>query len=584
MYKDFFSIYTKEFLLLFFLLVIEGTIAAFSVLSIVPLADFILDPTLSNSSRITRIIINGLGTIDLEPSFLIFSFLFIFFNFFKALIDIIIRHAILKIKYIVLRNLFGDTLSVFFKARWGFFSNSSQGELLNTLIKELNNVGDTISQIATLCSQIIQLLIYLIVPLLLNPVLTLTALSLSLLFGAPFLLFYRLSYRLGQENTKTSNKAMNVLSEILGATRLILGFGLQAKASNLYLNAFDEHVKVTLKSQTLSTAVPKFFTPMGMLAVIISMGLFINQELRISELTAVMWSLLATLPSIAAILQGNIGVSNFIPSFEQVMSLRKDAYDFEEIQGERNFIKLNNEILLKDLTFTYPGRHRTLNDINLCIRKGQMTAIIGHSGSGKSTVTDLILGLQVPDKGFVIIDGVPLSDFKQNSFRERVGYVPQDPQLFNSTIRENMLWSFDKASEREIWNALSLANAASFIEDLPDGINTLVGDRGIRLSGGQRQRIALARALLRKPDLLILDEATSSLDSESELLIQQSIEKVAKETTILIVAHRLSTISKADKVYVLSKGTIIEEGTFIELSNKENGILKKMLIAQLLEK
>ena len=209
-----------------------------------------------------------------------------------------------------------------------------------------------------------------------------------------------------------------------------------------------------------------------------------------------------------------------------------------------------------------------------------MTALVGESGSGKSTVTDLVLGLQIPEQGQMLIDGVPLSEWKQNSFRERIGYVPQDPQLFHSSIRENLLWSFDGASENDLWNALKLANAEVFVKDLPQGIDTVVGDRGIRLSGGQRQRIALARALLRKPELLILDEATSALDSESESLIQQSIEKVAHNTTILVVAHRLSTIAKANQVYVLHHGQINEEGSFTALSVKSGGRLNAMLEAQ----
>ena len=180
----------------------------------------------------------------------------------------------------------------------------------------------------------------------------------------------------------------------------------------------------------------------------------------------------------------------------------------------------------------------------------------------------------------MLIGGVPLHEWHQNSFRERVGYVPQDPQLFHSSIRDNLLWSFDSASESDLWNVLQLANAADFVKELPQGIDTLVGERGIRLSGGQRQRIALARALLRKPELLILDEATSALDSESEHLIQQSIEQVAHNTTILVVAHRLSTIAKADQVYVLCQGRIVEEGSFKELSAKSGGMLNAMLAAQ----
>jgi ATP-binding cassette subfamily B protein len=160
-----------------------------------------------------------------------------------------------------------------------------------------------------------------------------------------------------------------------------------------------------------------------------------------------------------------------------------------------------------------------------------------------------------------------------------VGYVPQDPILFHTTIKENLLWAFPDATDDELWHSLELANSADFVKALPLGINTFVGDRGVRLSGGQRQRIALARALVRNPDLLILDEATSALDSESERLIQKSIEKVSQDSTVLVIAHRLSTISKAEYVYILDHGSVIEEGSYEKLSKSKGSKFNKMISA-----
>lgn len=580
-FSEFLTRYPRQFGLLFLLLVVEGAAAALSVMALVPMADFMLDPSLAKPSRITQIVINGLATIGSLPTFWILGTLFVVANFLKGSLEVAIRYAILRIKYAVVRGLFGDALHTFFKARWEFFSGSDQGRLLNTLNRELNTIGDTMGHLATLLAQIIQLGIYLAVPLWLNAQLTLTALGLALLFGSPFMLLHRISYRLGQRNTETANAALGILSEVLGAARLILGFGRQNAARQRFLDAFNQHIQVTLRSQVLGTAVPKFFQPMAMLAIVIALGFAVQQQARISELAAVMWSLLAAMPILSALLQGNISISNFLPSYEQLVSLRKSAAALEEVQGDRTFSRLERDIEFKDLSFTYPGRAQTLTDVNLHLRKGRMTALVGESGSGKSTVTDLILGLQIPEKGQVLIDGMPLSEWRQNSFRERVGYVPQDPQLFHSTIRDNLLWSFEQANEEDLWGALRLANAAAFVKELPQGIDTVVGDRGVRLSGGQRQRIALARALLRKPELLILDEATSALDSESERLIQQSIEQVARNTTIIVVAHRLSTIAKADQVYVLRQGRVIEEGPFSVLSMKPGGVLNSMLVAQL---
>lgn len=578
--KEFLGRYPKYFLLLFLLLVVEGTVVASSVMMLVPLADFVIDPSLVKQSGITRRVVSIISVMDLRPSFWLFGILFFITNFLKGLIGVFIRYAILRIKYVVVRGLFGDSLKTFFNARWGFFSGSDQGKVLNTLIRELNTIGDTLGHLATLLATLVQLCIYLAIPLWLNMQLTLSSIALALLFAAPFMLLHRLSYRLGKLNTETANVELGILTEILAAARIILGFGRQIKARERYLDALDKHVKVTLKSQTLSTALPMLYNPMAQFAVIISMGIILQKQARISEIAAIMWSLLAAMPLLSSLVQGNITLSKFLPSYEQLVFLREKAANFEEIQGEKYFSTLRHGIELVHVNFTYPGRKSTLEDVNLQFRKGEMTALVGESGSGKSTITDLVLGLQIPGKGQVLIDGVPLGEWQQNSFRERVGYVPQDPLLFHSTIRENLLWSYEKANEAELWDALRLANAEEFVKELPQGINTMVGDRGVRLSGGQRQRIALARALLRKPELLILDEATSALDSESERLIQQSIEQVAHQTTILIVAHRLSTIAKADQVYVMHKGCVVEEGAFSFLSVKQGGFLNSMLSAQ----
>ena len=210
-----------------------------------------------------------------------------------------------------------------------------------------------------------------------------------------------------------------------------------------------------------------------------------------------------------------------------------------------------------------------------------MVAVVGKSGAGKSTLIDMVMGFNPPSKGEIKIDDSVLSEFDIVSLRQRIGYVPQESILFNLSIRDNMLWANEKADESDIWEACKLANADQFIEGFPNSLDTIVGDRGVRLSGGQAQRIALARAILRKPDLLILDEATSALDSEAERSIQTAIEKIAKKTTILAVAHRLSTVARADYIYLLEEGSVAEEGSYQDLINLK-GKFQKMVKMQTL--
>jgi ATP-binding cassette subfamily B protein len=270
-------------------------------------------------------------------------------------------------------------------------------------------------------------------------------------------------------------------------------------------------------------------------------------------------------PIIGNVISRKNVLHNFLPSYEQINYMINKAKQNVQKSGKLPFRQLSNSVEFKGVTFAYPSHGPVLKDINAVIRKGRMTAFVGESGTGKSTLVDLLIGFYEPNKGEITLDGTSLFEYNILSFRQRIGFVPQDSFLFNNTIRNNLLWSHEKATEKEVVEACKLANAHDFIMEMPNDYDTVVGDRGVRLSGGQRQRIALARALLRKPELLILDEATSSLDSQSETLIQQAIEEIAHQTTIVSIAHRLSTIAKADWIYVLEDGCIVEQGTYQEL-------------------
>jgi ABC-type multidrug transport system fused ATPase/permease subunit len=579
-FAEFLNNYPKQFGLLIAMLVLEGLTSAFSMLSIIPLTDYFVNPSLNNPTKVTKYVIYLYKSLSVPISYWTFGLLFIGLNLLKALFEVGIKYVILRLKYTVLLGLYSDSLGKVFKAKWSFFSNSSYGMLLNSLNKEMTNVGDSFGHLAIILSQTIQLFIFLFVPLWLNASLTLTILMASVALALPFLTLNKLSYRLGKKNIETANQAIGFLNEVLQGAKLIIGFGKQSVSIKKFINLFSRHIIVTLKSQILSSAIPKIFQPIALAAIIFAIGFELNKSTPIAEIASVMWSFLTALPILVTLIQGNLSLNNFIPSYEQLQHLRQNALLHKETSGSKKFINLYSSIEFRNINFTFPGRETTLFDINLVLRKGSMVALVGESGSGKSTIADLMLGLYPPDRGEVFIDNYPLSTYDINSFRQKVGYVPQEPMLFHSSIKDNLLWSNENASENDIFYALKLANAFDFINELPNGLDTVVGDRGIRLSGGQRQRIALARALLRNPDLLILDEATSALDSESERLIQLSIEKVAKNTTILVIAHRLSTISKANFVYVLGKGKIIEKGEYEYLASRKDSLLSNMILAQ----
>jgi len=354
---------------------------------------------------------------------------------------------------------------------------------------------------------------------------------------------------------------VELIHESLGAAKVILGYGNHTKYIRRFDGIFGERCNFELKSHVLKNALPKIYEPFGWMAIIITM--YISSEyftLTIAEMGIISYSFLRLFPMIGGFTSIKNSIVNFYPSYEQVDYVNRQAC--ENIQKTGNFIfnRINDGFEYKGVSFSYPGHNPVLNDINMTIKKGEMTAIVGESGSGKSTLIDLLIGFYEPDKGVILADKKPLQEFDIYSFRRHIGYVPQDTILFNDTVKNNLLWSDEKATEMEIIEVCKLANAHEFIMDLSDGYDTVVGERGVRLSGGERQRIALARALLRKPELLILDEATSALDSRSELLIKRAIENITHKTTLVVIAHRLSTILNADIIYVLNKGCIVEQG------------------------
>ena len=233
--------------------------------------------------------------------------------------------------------------------------------------------------------------------------------------------------------------------------------------------------------------------------------------------------------------------------------------------GQIQFTKLQREIEFVGLDFGYEPNKLVLHDISLSIAQGETVALVGSSGAGKSTLADLITRFYDPIGGKILIDGIELAKFEIDSLRRKLAVVSQDTFIFNTSVRQNIAYGLTGLEEARIKQAAMRANAWEFIQELPEGLETQLGDRGVRLSGGQRQRLAIARALLRDPEILILDEATSALDSISERLIQESLEKLAAGRTVIAIAHRLSTIMRADKVVVLEQGRIVEQGTYQEL-------------------
>lgn len=563
-------------------LILIGFADSAAILSLTPIVDILIYPTLDSASPITKRIIELMGQAGIPATVGVLLALFILLNAVRSLFVAYSSYFSFKTRFTFLRRIYLGAFGDFFGARWRFFSETKQGTLLNTFLREITVIGDAFSAMANSFSQAVQCLVFLAVPFFLSWQVSLISIACALLFALPFLLLGRVSYRFGQTTISTANDIGAVIQESLATAKVILGFGSQEQSRSQLAAVIHAHQSAAIRSMTLSHALRAAYYPFGIGVLAITVVAGKAYAMPASEIIVILYSFFKIIPLVADITAQKSIMDNFFPSYEQVQRLRRRAQELKQGSGSRPFPGLRQDLRLAAVSFSYPDGAPVLMDVTAVVPKGTMIAFVGHSGSGKSTLIDIIMGFNAPTSGQVTIDGVPLQEFDILSYRHRIGYVPQDSVLFNMTIRDNLRWAKERATDEEIRAACAQANATEFITALPEGYDTIVGDRGVRLSGGQVQRIALARAILRDPALLILDEATSSLDSRSERLIQQSIEAISKRTTVIVIAHRLSTIVNADRIYVLDNGTVAESGTYAELVRK-TGLFGRMVELQFLE-
>jgi len=381
-------------------------------------------------------------------------------------------------------------------------------------------------------------------------------------------------------NVDLGNQFSVMIQENLASAKIILGFGVQNNVVTSLLSHHQKIIKVGLKQMTLRQSISSATHPISITILIIAFVLSKKFTIPISDTAVMLYALMRVVPLMGGITSQRHMIEEYIPSYQQCVDQIEKADGLRQPSGSKKFKSFKSGIEIENLSFAYPDNEPTLKEISLRVPKGEMIAIVGESGAGKSTLIDVIMGFNEPKKGIINLDGSPLQDYDIHTYRNKIGYVPQESVLFNMSIADNLSWAKDDTKNEEIVAACQQAYAEGFIESLPDKYDTLIGDRGVRLSGGQAQRVSLARAILRKPELLILDEATSALDTESEGMIQQAIDNLSGRTTIVIIAHRLSTIRKANYVYVLEKGCVIEEGSYGDLTRKTNSRLRKMMTLQ----
>lgn len=462
-----------------------------------------------------------------------------------------------------------------------FFSNRRVGELNSRLSTDLAQIQETMTTtLAEMVRQIILLIGGVILLVMVSGKLTLLNLAILPLLIVAAVFFGRYIRRLSRATQDKLAESNTVLQETLQGISNVKAFSNELYEADRYSLTLKSVVRLAVKGATFRGIFASFiiFCLFGAVVAVIWFGsnLVLAGEISVGDLTTyILYSIfvagsMGSFPELYANVQKAVGASERVLEIldekgEDISLKAEDRIVKEEIQGDLRF---------DQVSFQYPGRADTqvLQEVSFHVASGQKMAIVGPSGAGKSTIASLILQFYKPSTGHIFFDGKDSEAFRLMDLRQQIAVVPQDVLLFGGSIRDNIAYGRLGASEEEIVEAAKRANAHHFISEFPDGYDSLVGERGVKLSGGQRQRIAIARALLKDPAILILDEATSSLDSESERLVQQALEELVRNRTSIIIAHRLSTIREADQILVLEAGKTIANGTHEELMKDEEGL------------
>lgn len=464
----------------------------------------------------------------------------------------------------------------------GYFHKEKTGSITSTIINDVEQLQSSLSiAFQKLFVEPINILIFLSLLFIISWKLALIAIIIIPLAGIAIIAIGKSIRRKSRRTQKKISHIMQILSETLSSIRIVKAFVNEKEEIRKFSVETTNYLNLHLKRARLDLIAAPITESFGVIIgvillwyggteVILQKGLIPEDFIRF---ILILFSILGPIKQLGNV---NIKIQAGAASAERIFTLLDTKSQIIEIKNPTNLGEFKDSIEYKNVCFEYQkGEEQVLDSVSFKINKGEVAALVGPSGSGKSTIADLIPRFYDVSSGEIIIDGNDLKNLSLSSLRGNMGIVTQEVILFNDTIKNNISYAQPEKSLDLIKDAAKAANALEFIENTPDGFETVVGERGVKLSGGQKQRIAIARALLKNPSILILDEATSALDTESEKKVQTAIESLMKDRTALVIAHRLSTVQKADKIIVIDKGKVVEIGSHETLFEK-NGIYKRL--------
>lgn len=555
---------------------ISGLASGIGISMIIPLFSFVVgrnDP--NNTDRLSHILEKVFNFFHLGYNLPLILTVMVLLFVAKALISLTTGYMVVKISEQYLEDMRLLSLKKTMLADWPYLMNQKVGYIDSIILGDAAGGSSILKNISDATLRFTSLAAYTFIAFSISSIITLASLGggiLIFLFLKPY--FYKIrkiSGLLNQANKETGH----LINESSIGIKTIKAFAVESSLINKGYLYFEKIKKAQIRSSFLGNIQGVLFEPVSLIFIsLIFVFSYKNPSFNMISFVVIIY-LIKNMFSFIQAIQSNFNTINgALPYLEIMLSYQDTAEQHKEISSGNKPFKFDEVLKIQDLTFSYPEtNYNILSGISFYIQKGEMIGIIGPSGAGKTTLVDILLRLLKPQEGAILADNVDIDSMDLRSWHQNVGYVSQDVFLINDTLEENIRFYSNSVSKDDIVAASKMANIYDFIQELPKKFDTLSGERGVKLSGGQKQRIALARVLARKPSILILDEATSSLDNESEALIQKAINDLKGKITVLIIAHRLSTVMSSDKIIVLDSGKVIETGTPQELMRDQDSYL-----------
>lgn len=576
LFRKEFGQYKFQIIVLAILSFISGILEGVGVNAIIPLFAFVSRDAVKGTDMISKTIERFFAYFNLSYTLASLLILIISLFLIKAIVLFLANFVVTKITSVYESKTRDELFTLTLKADWPYLSRQKIGHLDQILTVDINQSSKLLAYISESILVAANLAVYSLLVVNISPIIA----TLTLILGCAVLLvlkpLFRKNANISEVTAYLYKDLAHFVNENIIGMKTVKAAMVAARVMERGRKYFDELKDLNMKIAILRNATAALLQPMGAIFVVGIFAFFYKTTaFNFASFAVVVYAINKVVAYIQIAQSNAQTIYSSAPYLASVSDYRNEMIRREEKDGGIKTFIFNDRLEFKNVSFAYSQERGVLHKVNFEIKKGEIAGFIGPSGAGKTTIVDLALRLYVPKDGRILLDGMDASDIRIEDWRKNIGYVSQDIFLLNDTIKNNIKFYGDAVTDEDIKHSARVANIYDFIESLPDKFDTIVGERGILLSGGQRQRIVLARVLARRPKILILDEATSALDNESELLIQKAIEGLKRGITVLAIAHRLSTVMVADKLFVLDGGKIIEEGSPKELlRNKDSYFFK----------